>query len=177
MFSYLIGPETRRHPRVLLERASAVIVALRVPLMMHQGLLKGQAGRRRLDGTLERLLVRRTGGPALESHGHGHRRARTEAQSRGTARLRRGPLMLLPGTPAASAHFPETRIGGRSLETKLEPVGCALGLLLFAKGLGGGRAWNSVCGTDELRRGIRDMWGSGSWLDDAEVDSGGCWRW
>jgi len=30
--SYLIGPQTRRHPRVLLEGTAAVVVGLRVPL-------------------------------------------------------------------------------------------------------------------------------------------------
>lgn len=116
LFSYLIWPEAWRDPRVLFERASAVIVALRVPLMMHQSLLKGEAWRSRLHGTLERFLVRRTSGPALKSHGHGHRRTRTEAESRGTARLRRGPLMLLPGAPAASAHLSEIRIECSGLE-------------------------------------------------------------
>lgn len=115
-FSYLIWPEAGRDPRVLFKRASAVIVALWVPLMMHQGFLKGEARRSRLHGTLERFLVRRTSGPALESHGHGHRRTRTEAESRGTSRLRRGPLMLLSGTPAASAHLPEIRIENSGLE-------------------------------------------------------------
>lgn len=76
-----------------------------MPLMMHQGLLKGEARRSRLHGTFEGFLMRRTGGPTLESHGHGHRRTRTEAESRGTTRLRRSPLMFLPGTPAASAHL------------------------------------------------------------------------
>lgn len=110
LFSYLIWPETWRDPRVLFEGASAVIVALRMPLMMHQGLLKGEARRSRLHRTFEGFLMRRTGGPTLESHGHGHRRTRTEAESRGTTRLRRSPLMFLPGTPAASAHLSEIRI-------------------------------------------------------------------
>lgn len=110
VLSYLVRPEAGRHPRVLLERAAAVIVALRVPLMMHQCLLESETWRGWLHGTLEGFLVRRTDGPALESHRHGHRRTGTEAKSRRTARLRRSPLMFLPGTPAASAHFPETTI-------------------------------------------------------------------
>lgn len=46
-FLYLIRPESRWHPRVLLQCASAVVVALRVSLMMHQRLLKATDGWRK----------------------------------------------------------------------------------------------------------------------------------
>lgn len=104
---YLIGPQPGRHPRVLLERAAAVVVALRVPLvMLHQSLLQRQAGRRGLHRALERLLVWRAAGAARERHGHRHRRARAQAEFRGTCLDRGGPLVLLSRAPAAPAHLP-----------------------------------------------------------------------
>lgn len=105
---HLIGPQSGRHPRVLLERTAAIVVALRVPLvMLHQSLLQRQAGRRGLHRALERLLVWRAAGAARERHGHRHRRARAQAEFRGTACLdRRGPLVLLSRAPAAPAHLP-----------------------------------------------------------------------